>query len=79
MSLAYVLVNCNLGSEKSTIDQIKKIEHVKEVRGTFGVYDIVVKIVADDVAKLRETITWKVRKIPEIIDTLTLLKVEGQE
>lgn len=79
MNLAYVLVNCHLGFEKPVIEQLKKIPEVKEARGTFGAYDIVVKVEADDTAKLREAITWKVRKVPNIQDTITLLKVEGQE
>ncbi|MEZ8030986.1 MAG: Lrp/AsnC family transcriptional regulator, partial [Nitrosopumilus sp.] len=28
---------------------------------------------------LRETITWKIRKIPKIRSTLTLMGIEGQE
>ena len=36
MATAYVLVNCELGSEESIIQQLKNIETVKEVNGTFG-------------------------------------------
>lgn len=78
LSLAYVLINCHLGSEKSVIEQLKKISDIKEARGTFGVYDIVAKVQCDRVEKLREIITWKIRKIPEIQATLTLMKIEGQ-
>lgn len=78
MSLAYVLINCELGYEKPIITKLKEIPEVKEVHGTFGVYDIVVKVMANDIAKIRETITWKIRKIPNILNTLTLLKIESQ-
>ncbi len=78
MAQAYVLINCELGSDDSVISQLKSIEGVKEVHGTFGAYDILVKIVSDKVETLRETITWKIRKIDNIRSTLTLMGIESQ-
>ncbi|MBA4438650.1 MAG: Lrp/AsnC family transcriptional regulator, partial [Nitrosopumilaceae archaeon] len=40
MATAYVLINCELGSEEAIISQLKGLEGVKEVHGTFGAYDI---------------------------------------
>lgn len=79
MATAYVLINCELGSEQKVIDQIKPIDGVKEVRGVFGAYDILAKIETASVERLREIITWKIRKIDRIRSTLTLMGVEGQE
>ena len=79
MSTAYVLINCDLGSEEKVISELKSIEGVVEVHGTFGAYDILAKVEADLVEKLRETITWKVRKIANIRSTLTLMGIQGQE
>lgn len=79
MATAYVLINCELGSEQKIIDQIKPIEGVKEVRGVFGAYDILAKIETPSVEQLREIITWKIRKMDRIRSTLTLMGVEGQE
>ena len=78
MTQAYVLINCELGSEKQIISELKTFSDVKEVQGTFGAYDIIVKISSDSIEKIRETITWKIRKIEKIRSTLTLTKVEGQ-
>ena len=78
MAKAYVLINCELGSEEAVINQIKTIEGVQEVHGTFGAYDILVKIESDRVEALREVITWKIRKIEHIRSTLTLMGIEGQ-
>ncbi len=75
---AYVLINCELGSEEFVISELKSIDGVVEVHGTFGAYDILAKITSDQVEKLRETITWKVRKISKIRSTLTLMGIEGQ-
>jgi len=48
------------------------------VHGTFGAYDILAKIESPTVDVLRETITWKIRKIDQIRSTLTLMGIEGQ-
>ena len=78
MATAYVLINCELGAEESIIRQLKNIDSVIEVHGTFGAYDILVKVESSAVETLRETITWKLRKIDQIRSTLTLMGVEGQ-
>tara|TARA_B100000470_G_scaffold28215_1_gene18421 strand:- start:105 stop:344 length:240 start_codon:yes stop_codon:yes gene_type:complete len=78
MAIAYILLNCELGSEESIIQQLKSIDGVVEVHGTFGAYDILAKIESTTVEILREIITWKIRKIDQIRSTLTLMGIEGQ-
>jgi DNA-binding Lrp family transcriptional regulator len=79
LATAYVLINCDLGSEEAVISELKLIDDVIEVHGTFGAYDILAKVESSLVEKLRETITWKIRKIARIRSTLTLMGVQGQE
>ena len=78
MATAYVLINCELGSEESIIQQLKNLDCILEVHGTFGAYDILTKIESPTVEKLREIITWKIRKMDQIRSTLTLMGIEGQ-
>ena len=78
MAEAYVLVNCDLGTEEEIISGLKQIEQVKEVHGTFGAYDIIVKVQTEPADNLREAITSKIRKMNKIRSTLTLTVVEGQ-
>ena len=78
MSTAYVLINCDLGSEEFVISELKSIEGVVEIHGIFGAYDILAKVEASLVEKLRETITWEIRKIIKIRSTLTLMGIEEQ-
>jgi len=78
MAIAYILINCELGSEESIIQQLKNLDGVIEVSGTFGAYDILAKIESSTVEVLRDTITWKIRKIDQIRSTLTLMGIEGQ-
>lgn len=80
---AYVLLNSDLGSDESIIEDIKRIlatEDIEyEVQGVYGVYDIVLKLSSKDAEKLRTIITNKVRKIGKIQSTLTMMVIEEQE
>jgi DNA-binding Lrp family transcriptional regulator len=78
MAEAYILINCEIGSEEEVITALKNVDGIKEVHGTFGAYDILAKIESAQVEDLRETITWKIRKIDKIRSTLTLMGIEGQ-
>jgi len=78
MPTAYVLINCDLGSEEDIITNLKKLPGAVEVSGVYGVYDIIAKIRADTMDKLRENITWHVRKIDKVRSTLTMIVIEGQ-
>ncbi len=79
MVSAYVLINCDIGSEEDVISHLKTVDGVKEVHGTFGAYDVIAEIESDNKENLRDAIAWKVRKIERIRSTLTLMTVAGQE
>jgi len=83
MPTAYVLLNSDLGSDSSIIDEIKKIlddEDIQfEVQGVYGVYDIVLKLSSDNAENLRAIITNKIRKIGKVQSTLTMMVIEEQE
>ncbi len=79
MIIAYTLLACDSGSENSVMEQLKAIPSVKEAHGLFGPYDILVKVESSSVNDQRETIAFKIRKIPHVRSTLTLTCIEGQE
>jgi len=79
MVTAYVLINCDRGSEENVIEELKHFENVKDVHGTFGAYDIVAKVEAKSRDTLRDTITENVRRLNNVRSTLTLMGIEGQE
>lgn len=76
MTTAYVLINCDMGSEGSVIDDLKSISGVKNVNAVFGAYDIILEVQTPTVDNLRETISMKIRKISGVRTTLTLMAVE---
>lgn len=84
MPTSYVLLNSDLGSDESIIAEVKQIlegeEGIQyEVQGVYGVYDIVLKITANETDKLRSIITNKIRKISKVQSTLTMMVIEEQE
>ena len=79
MKTAYVLINCDLGYEVTIIDELKHLDNVKEVHGVFGVYDILTKVESDSAENLRDTITWKIRKLNRVRSILTLMVTEKQD
>jgi len=74
---AYVLINCDTGSEESIISQLKDMGSVKEVYGTFGVYDIIAKLESEKPEKIKEAIIGDIRKLDHIKSTLTLMGAGG--
>lgn len=78
METAYVLINCDLGKEEEIIENLKHLDSVKEVHGTFGAYDIIAKVEHNQKEKLREIIIWNIRRIEHVRSTLTLMGIEGQ-
>jgi len=78
MVTAYVLINCDMGSEESVINDLKSIIGVKNVNGIFGAYDIIAEVQTPTVDDLRETITMKIRKISGARSTLTLMAMGDQ-
>ena len=83
MPKAYVLLNSDLGSDSSIINEVKQVlqdEDVKfEVQGVYGVYDIVLKLSSDNAENLRAIITNKIRKISKVQSTLTMMVIQEQE
>jgi DNA-binding Lrp family transcriptional regulator len=76
MPKAFVLMNAELGSEDSLVNELRKLESVKEVYQVYGVYDIVAQVEADTMEKVKETITWKLRKLNGVKSTLTMIVME---
>ncbi len=77
MPKALVLMNAELGHETNVVNELKKTPNVTEVYAVYGVYDVIVKVEAESMEKLREAIATRLRKIVGIKSTLTMIIVEG--
>ena len=79
MPMAFVLINTEIGSESAVLGALKKIDAVKESYMVYGVYDVIAKVEADTMNKLKEIVTWKVRSLKEVRSTITMLILEEKK
>lgn len=73
---AYLMINCETGTEMQILDMLRSYPQIREAELTLGRHDILVQIEADSFEELRETILLKIRKIPEIRSTTTLMCID---
>ena len=76
MQIAFVLLNIETGSEAEVLEILKKVEGVDDVFAVYGVYDIIARVTAETMDKLKEIVTWKVRRLDKVRSTLTMIVVE---
>jgi len=73
--IAYLLCMCRKNSEHEAVRKIMKIGCVEEAYITYGEVDLIVKVVCDTMQELDNVVINKVRKIPGIESTRTLIAV----
>ena len=71
MPRAFVLINVESGSEDEVLNQLKAVEGVEESYFSYGVYDIITKIKAETMDKLKD-----IRTLSKVRSTLTLIMIE---
>ena len=77
MPIAFVLINSELGKEEQILKELRAIENIKEAHFVYGVYDIIVKVEAESMEKLKEIVTFKIRRLSDVRSTLTMTVAEG--
>ncbi|MGB6681856.1 MAG: Lrp/AsnC ligand binding domain-containing protein [Candidatus Bathyarchaeia archaeon] len=77
MPAAFVLINSELGKEEELLKELRSMENVKEAHFVYGVYDVIVKVEAESVEKLKDLITFKIRRLSDVRSTLTMTVAEG--
>jgi len=78
MPSAFVMINTEVGAEKEVLEQLRKLTDIKESYAVFGIYDIVAKIEADSMEKLKEIIDWRIRRLDKVRSTLTMIVTESK-
>ncbi|MCJ7610437.1 Lrp/AsnC ligand binding domain-containing protein [Candidatus Bathyarchaeota archaeon] len=73
MDSAYILINVETGSEVEVLKALRKIENVREAHGVYGVYDLIARVEAESMERLKEIITWKIRRLDKVRSTLTMM------
>ena len=72
MPIAFVLINAELGKEENILEELRNINQVKEAHFVYGVYDIIAKVEAESMDKLKEIVTFKIRRLSDVRSTLTM-------
>jgi len=79
MPTAFVLINTETGSSiADVLKDLKKVEGVDEAFAVYGVYDIIARVRAESMDKLKEILTWRIRRVDNVRTTLTMIAVERQ-
>jgi DNA-binding Lrp family transcriptional regulator len=76
MAVAFVLINVDMGTIPEVLNELSRIEAVKEAYSVYGVYDIIVRIESEDMDKLRNTIQENIRGVKRVRTTLTAIVVD---
>lgn len=75
MATAFVLINAEIGAESEVLNELKEIPEVKEAHMVYGVYDIIARVETETMQELKDTISWKIRRLDKVRSTLTMIVV----
>lgn len=73
---AFILINIRPGEIADVIFHLKNMPQVKDVNMTFGPYDAVAIVQAEDINDLGKILAESIQPIPGVEETLTCLAVE---
>lgn len=75
MTTGLVLVKLTPGEEKQALEQIRNINGVKGVTGTFGPWDAIATVEGKDLETLAQVVVGKIRAVRGVANTETLIEV----
>jgi DNA-binding Lrp family transcriptional regulator len=76
MPRAFVLINVESGSEDEVLKELRTVEGIEESYFSYGVYDIITKIQAETMEKLKDMVSRRIRTLTKVRSTLTLIMME---
>lgn len=77
MLQAYVLLNVEPGSENKVLERLKGVSIVDEAYVSYGVYDLIIKVKAETMEELKDSISHKIRTADQVRSSVTLILVES--
>jgi DNA-binding Lrp family transcriptional regulator len=75
METIFLLVETEVGRLDETLRRIKAVPNVTEVQAVTGPFDLIVKVEASQINQALDVVVHKIRKIPGIKSTETLVTV----
>ena len=77
MPKAFVLITTVPEAEEEFLDELRKIDGIKEATSVYGIYDFIAKVEAPSLEEVKAIITSKLRKLTDIRSSVTLIAAEG--
>ena len=78
LETAFVLVKSKMGHEMEVMNDLLKLDGIKEAMGTYGQYDVLVKVQVPSRSDVERIITKEIRAIPNVVSTTTLPVIPRQ-
>jgi DNA-binding Lrp family transcriptional regulator len=71
--LAYVLFKVSSGTEREVCQKLIEFGEVVQADIIFGEYDVIAKVATQDLDKLEDFVSQKVRNVPNVFVTSTMI------
>ncbi len=71
--LAYVLFKVASGAETEVAQKMIEFEEVMQADVVFGEYDVIAKLAIDNLDKLQDFVSQKIRSVPNALVTSTMI------
>jgi DNA-binding Lrp family transcriptional regulator len=78
LKVAFVMINAVIGSEIELKNRLLQLPNVVEAYVVYGVYDIIAKVEAETMDKLKELVTREIRCLDKVHSTLTMVIMEPE-
>ena len=71
--LAYVLFKVSSGTEREVAQKLTEFDEVLQADIIFGEYDVMAKMLTEDLNSLESFVSEKVRTVPNVLVTSTMI------
>jgi len=72
------MINAEIGSEIELKNKLLQLPNVVEAYMVYGVYDIIVKVEAETMDRLKELVTREIRCLDKVLSILILVVMEPE-
>jgi DNA-binding Lrp family transcriptional regulator len=75
MQVAFVLMNAETDAMENVLEALKNVKEVKEAYSVYGVYDLIAKVEAESMDRLKDVVSYRIRRLEGVRSTLTMVVI----
>ena len=75
MPEAFVFITSEVGQEDQVIIDLKAIPEVKESYVVYGLYDVIARVEAESMQRLKDVVSLQIRQLDTVRSTLIMVVV----